>query len=433
MNSTNNLRALPKPNSIDFLFVCYGGGHIQAVVPVALTLQEQGYNICVFAITTAIAVCETKELPYFTYADLPQASDEDVQREGTRMAAAYPLNGSIPFEETRAYLGINFKDLVQQHGLEEANLIYGVAGRQKFFPINHMTYCLEYLHPKMLIATNSPRSEFAALKAASNLGIPSLCIVDLFALQEITWLKTPGLGTKICVLNQGVKDMFIREGRPNEEIEVTGNPAFDRIHDPAVIQSGRALRKARGWGEGRFTILYATSTEPSLHPFTGEVGDKLLPRRIEERLRNILKCHSDLELVVRYHPSDLQEFKSGERIYASSQTEDINALVHAVDIVVVTSSTVGAQAYLAGVPVVAIECSIMSKDTPYADFKMARRVPSLDSLEEVFVDEINRLKRVQTKKIKLQMHDNTTATISISEQATQLLRLYDFALTSKLE
>lgn len=424
MDSTNNLRALPKPNSVDVLFVCYGGGHIQAIAPVALTLQEQGYNICVFAITTAIAVCQNRELPYFTYADLPQASDEDVQREGARMAAAYPLNGPIPFEETRAYLGINFKDLVQQHGLEEANLIYGSGGRQKFFPINHMTYCLQYLRPKMLIATNSPRSEFAALKAAGNLGIPSICIVDLFALQEISWLKTPGLGTKVCVLNQGVKDMFVREGRPNDEIEITGNPAFDRIYDPAVIQSGFDLRKARGWGEGRFTILYATSTEPSFHPFTGEVGDKLLPRRIEERLRNILHFHSDLELVVRRHPSEPQEVKPGERIYASSQkTEDINELIHAVDIVVVTSSTVGLQAYLAGVPVVAIECSIMSKDTPLADFNMARSVPSLDALEEVLVDEIKLLKGVQQKKAKLEMHDYPNATSSISEQAMQILRL----------
>ena len=125
-----------------------------------------------------------------------------------------------------------------------------------------MTSLLEYLGPKLLVATNSPRSEYAALQAARDIGIPSMCIVDMFALQEIAWLKTIGLGTKVCVLNEAVRDMFIREGRLEEEIEITGNPAFDRITDPEVIQAGQNLREARGWDRGRITILYASTPNP---------------------------------------------------------------------------------------------------------------------------------------------------------------------------
>ena len=155
------------------------------------------------------------------------------------------------------------------------------------------------------------------------------------------------------MLNEAVRDFFVREGRPNDEIVITGNPAFDAIYDPAAIRAGRDLRKARGWGKGRFAILYATSTEPKRHPFTGEVGDDTLPSRIEERLRDILKDQADLDLVLRRHPNEVQEVKPGERIHVSGQAEDINMLIHAVDIVVITSSTVGAQAHLAGVPLVA--------------------------------------------------------------------------------
>jgi UDP-N-acetylglucosamine 2-epimerase len=273
----------------------------------------------------------------------------------------------------------------------------------------------------MLITTNSPRSEYAALKAAGDLGIPSLCLVDLFALQEINWLKTPGLGTKVCVLNKAVRDMFVREGRPEDEIAITGNPAFDAIYDPAVIQAGSDLRQARGWGKGRFTILYATSTEPERHPFTGEVGDHNLPSLIEERLRDILKDRPDLELVVRRHPNEVQEVKPGERIYSSGPTEDICMLIHAVDIVLVTSSTVGAQAYLAGVPLISIESSIMSKDTPYADFGMARSAQSLEDLEEVLLDEIACLKTVQTNKVTVQRCEYASATSLACDQAIEML------------
>ena len=418
-------RRLPEPDTVDVLFVAYGGGHIRAILPVAKTLKQRGYNVCVFAMTSAIDVCYTNNIPYFTYADLPQSSEEDVLREGARLAATLPAGGTIPVEETYAYMGVNFIDLVMQHGFSKADTMFDTGGRQNFFPINNMMSCLAYLRPRMLITTNSPRSEHAALKAASQLNIPSLCVVDLFALNEISWLKTPGLGTKMCVLNDAVRDMFIREGRPADDIEVTGNPAFDVINDPAIIQEGHDLRSARGWGKNkRTTILYASSPEPEIHPFTKEIGDILLPSRIEEQLRNILKNRDDIELVLRRHPSEKQEVKVGDRIHASAQSDDINALMHAVDMVVVTGSTVGLQAYFAGVPVISIECSTTWKDLPLADFGMAQRVQALENLEEKLLAEITRLKLLDTSKVTKRRNIPVLATCNVSDIAVDTLQTH---------
>jgi hypothetical protein len=134
-----------------------------------------------------------------------------------------------------------------------------------------------------------------------------------------------------------------------------------------------------------------------------------------------LKDRPDLELVVRRHPNEVQEVKPGERIYSSGPTEDICMLIHAVDIVLVTSSTVGAQAYLAGVPLISIESSIMSKDTPYADFGMARSAQSLEDLEEVLLDEIACLKTVQTNKVTVQRCEYASATSLACDQAIEML------------
>lgn len=422
MAPSAGIRRLPEPGTLDVLFIAYGGGHIQAIAPVAQQMQAQGHKISVFAVTTAIGVAEASGLPHFSYADLPQASDADVQREGARLAVAFPPGGPILIEETRAYMGVNFMDLVQQHGADKAHALYETAGRQHFYPIRTMTALLQHLTPKLVVATNSPRSERAALQAAGDLDVPSLCIVDMFALQEVAWLKTPGFATKVCVLNDGVRDMLVREGRPTDEIQITGNPAFDGIHDPVVIQAGRDLRQKRGWDGDRFTVLYASTPEPARHPFTGVAGDPTLSYRVEARLREIIRTRPDLELVLRRHPNENQEIFPGERIFTSGRSEDVNALIHAVDMVVVTCSTVGLQSYLAGVPLLSVECSVISKDAPYGEFGMSRSVMSIEALEVVLLDEITRQRTVQTGTAAVQGRDPTPATRAVCAQAVQLLQ-----------
>lgn len=52
------------------------------VLSVAEALHAQGIRVCVFAMTTAIAVVDAAGLPYFTYADLPLMRDPRVQAAG---------------------------------------------------------------------------------------------------------------------------------------------------------------------------------------------------------------------------------------------------------------------------------------------------------------------------------------------------------------
>ena len=101
------MRGYPAPNSIDVLFVTYGGGHVQMVLPVAQALHAQRIRVCVFAMTTAIAVLDEAGLPYFTYADLPLMRNPLVQAAGVRLAAEMPPSGPLPLAETIAYMGSN--------------------------------------------------------------------------------------------------------------------------------------------------------------------------------------------------------------------------------------------------------------------------------------------------------------------------------------
>ncbi|MFT7493376.1 MAG: hypothetical protein ACI9RO_000822 [Alteromonas macleodii] len=395
------MRSYPIPGSVDVLFVTYGGGHVQMVLPVAQALQAQGVRVCVFAMTTAIAVVEAAGLHYFTYADLPQMQDTRVQAAGRRLADDMPPGSPLPLAETHAYLGVNYRDMEATLGVVQAAAKWADGGRQHFHPRATMEVVINGLRPRLVVTTSSPRSEQAAIEAATALGVNAMAMVDMFALQEVKWLARPNFGKQLLVLDESVKDMMIRHGRPAADIIVTGNPAFDGLSEPTVVAAGTYMRQTRGWGrDGRVTVLSASTPEPELHPFTGEPASPRLPRAIENRLRTLVTANPLLELVIRRHPSEDQFVVQGDRVYTSPRSEDINALIHAVDLVVVTCSTVGLQAYLAGTPVISVEGSVFTKDAPYGDFGMATPVQALDNLGPVLTKMLPSLARANERTVR---------------------------------
>ncbi|QJW85039.1 hypothetical protein HK414_20355 [Ramlibacter terrae] len=221
-----------------------------------------------------------------------------------------------------------------------------------FLPVPTLTRIVRAVGAHAVVATSAPRAERAALLAARALGVPSLCMVDLFAAYEIAWLQAPDFADRVCVLNERVRQRLVDAGRPPGHIAVTGNPAFDRLGDPEVRRRGRQLRTERGWDD-RHVVLWASQVEPERHPVRSERGNVELPARIAQSLRAMLPSQPGMELVVRPHPSEPPSPQPpGDREWLSRRDEDLHVLLHAVDVVVVMTSTVGIEARLAGKRVV---------------------------------------------------------------------------------
>ena len=161
---------------------------------------------------------------------------------------------------------------------------------------------------------------------------------------------------------------------------VTGNPAFDALSSPQTREAGKLLRRTRGYTDSEKVILWASNVEPERHPFTGAQGDATLPRRVEAELRRIVASEPHWHLIVRYHPSENVEFQPAPTVSHSPRTEDLHALIHAVDAVVVASSTVGLEAHLAGRPVVSLDMSVFTDDAPYSRMGISRGVNDLTGL-----------------------------------------------------
>lgn len=363
------------------LFAAYGGGHVRALLPVAQLLRDQRLAEPMFlGLTTARAEVEAAGFPCIGFLELTQPGDEQALAWGRALAGELDSH-AVSFEESAAYLGLSFADLVHVHGHAQAQALYRAHGRQAFLPVRTLERCLRRFSPDLLVATSAPRAERAAFIAARRLGVPSVCLVDLFAAYEVEWLREPGFADRICVLNGQVRRRIVEAGRGEDEVVVTGNPAFDRLLDPSMRERGRALRRARGW-EGQVVWLWASQVEPESHPCQPGRGDPQLPMRIARELQRVVAQRPRLELVVRPHPSERDyRIELGPRQRLSPRQENLHELLHACDGVVVLTSTVGLEARLAGCHVVQALGSLYSPDAPYLAYGIADAAVPLDGLE----------------------------------------------------
>ncbi len=369
-----------------------------ALAPVAKKLEDAGHEVVFLALTTAKQYLEKRGMQSIGFKDLLFLADENVLELGRKLAAEIQANNAVSLEETIAYLGISFSDLIAEKGEEEAEKLYAKQQRQAFLPVRTMKKILEYYKPDVVVATNSPRSERAAIMVAGELGIPAVCIVDLFAVQERKWIGEKGFANRICVLNQAVKEMFLECGRNDDEVIVTGNPAFDILFADSARTEGREMRVRSGWDDGRINILFASQPEPERHPFNGKTGNPLLPDEIEDALRGFVATNDGYRLIIRYHPSQNCIFKYGKNVELSTQKEEISAVLHAIDMVITITSTVAVEAFIIGKPVITVDKSIFSDDVDYVAMGIAVGVKNWQELTDAILEQSKLLNNFSLSK-----------------------------------
>jgi hypothetical protein len=370
------------------LFITYGSGHVNMVVPVAKALQASGLALpVVLALTTAADVVRRAGLPLLQFKNFVRPQDQDVLLYGRALVARLD-SAPLDIEESIAYLGLSFADLVAEHGLDAANAMYAHNGRQAFLPVATLRRILEGIQPDLVFATNSPRSERAAVLAARELNIPAICLVDLFAIDEVKWIGAPAYADRVCVLNPAVKAFLVKSGRLPEQVVVTGNPAFDALFMPDVMLHGAQLRAQRGWNNKR-VVLWASQFEPAIHPFDGRPGDPSLPSNVLAVLLSWVQTQDDTVLCIRLRSGEQWppgvDLPSDPRVVLTGQDWSLPPLLHASDLVVTLNSTVGLQGHLVGCRLVQVLGSVFDHAMPLKTYGISDEavylpelVPALD-------------------------------------------------------
>jgi len=375
------------------LLVSYGASHINMLLPVAKGLQNKGYIIEFFALTMAIETLKHLDFKYFTYKDF--FFDDAVKKYGQMLIQDLDTI-KLTDEDSLAYLGQNFIELIDYYGEAKAFDLWKKSGRQIFRPYKSMKKILSIINPDLVIATDSPRSERYAIEAARELNIKSMVLINLFAIRCIDWIKHNKFADKICVFSEDVKQYLIEYGRNYKDIIVTGNPAFDKI----VKIKGNKNSKD-------FTVLWASQMEPKHFAELDLKGDELLPIKIEKVLINIFKKNKNWKLIVRNHPNENQ--REYPKFIHVSNDEKLIDVLQKVDLVIVCASTVGMEGLILGKKLITIDLSVLKSTLPYSQFGYSTGINDLLDLEQ----EIVRIRQeIQEEKIeKKYIIDNATENV----------------------
>lgn len=376
---------------VSVLLVAYGGGHITMVLSLmkALRKQHPGIQLEVIALTTAYATALAAGEKPLGYAELQHLADAAFANEWGQKLAPTTRHPTVSEEETRAYVGVNFWDLVQQYGMTDARTLHAQKERYAYYPLHFFRRVLTHFKPDAVVATASPRSEEAALQAAIEMGIPTLSMTDLFLRAFDPYCKRKFYADRVTVFNDKVKQTLEACGVPAEKVLVTGNPAFDSLVSDELREQSASWRESLGWTH-KTVILWAghvddyTSINPD--PLTATT----YPLQVEAELRRWVAASEDRALIIRYHPNEMHLFPQGEphsRVFLSTRAQHVHQAVLSADLVVVQTSTVGLEAAVAGKPVIAMVNSPHSRRADFNYEKLgvayaAYEIPDLPSMIE---------------------------------------------------
>ncbi|WBY00899.1 UDP-glycosyltransferase [Ramlibacter tataouinensis] len=367
------------------LLVGYGGGHITMIEPVARQLESRGVGCVVMALTTGFLKARQLGLHPLGYRDFAHLVDAPEQvLDWGRKLAGENTHPNVSLEESQWYLGVNYAQWVRDLGEEAAARQYRKLGRRGFHPLDFMTAVVREVRPDVVVTTNSPRTEAAAVEAARRLGIPTLSMTDLPLDASDPYCRRAVHADRITVLSDRVKQALTTAGIPAHRLAVTGNPAFDTLCSPDIRRQADELRARLGWASKRVILFAGHAEESRAAPpvWQAQGFGSVLQRWLAQWVYD----HPGEAAMVRYHPSESHLYPAmpaSERLYRSEPShEALHPVLLASDIVLVQTSTVGLEAALAGRRVLCLKFAPSVREASYnfADMGLAEGITSMQDL-----------------------------------------------------
>lgn len=338
------------------LMVCYGGGHVKIIEPLYTELSKK-YDITILALTSARSYLEKKGIDFFSFSSFPEFKTAEIRKLGKE--ALKSLDSTVlEKEESEIYLGRCLNDLAEVYGIDEAWKIYEEKGRSSFLPIGSLRIIIEKINPDLVITTNSPRAERAALYAAKEMNIPTVCIADNIWIDGgIKDVAKNDLATKICVLCNEVKHEIVKRTKfPASKIHVTGTPVFDTLKNLKVTQKAK---------KSNIKILLADSLLPAKSSrFPLSVGNPDIGPEIRQTLDK-LAAEEPFEIIIRPHPNQSIDYTELHNVRFSNPDDNLHELLTQIDIVITAISTVGLEGLIAGTKLISIEDTVFSDAASY--------------------------------------------------------------------
>lgn len=329
------------------LFVTYGGGHAPMITAVSYALRTLSPSVEQVALGLPLAREKLIEsgLDVIGFEDvLDPTADQDARIWGKELAEIHHSpHTNIPLDRSIAYLGLSFKDLVKDHGEAKARLLVTEHGRHAFFPRYTLERIIDRVSPDLVVTTNSPRAEAAAIEVANSRGIATISMTDLFMgmkhhrnrAQDIVFLNKLAA---FRLSEAGIVDLS------KSRAHYFGNPALDKLFEQSEHPNRNWISQTFAGAGSRKMVLFVD--------MPGWVIAGTLESHVQTRQNTqvqLLACANaaqiaGVDLAIRPHPSQNPSqhhdlIKTRQGCYFAGEVDLIKLLV-SVDAVISRSSTV---------------------------------------------------------------------------------------------
>ncbi|PCK19785.1 spore coat protein [Bacillus pumilus] len=231
----------------------------------------------------------------------------------------------------------------------------------QFIDVIDQTEALFHKHPIAAVVVGTTEDVYSRVLALQTVKrqITSICLQHGALMGDEAFL--PIFTTLHGVFGKYEKNWYEAKGCQPEQVEMTGHPRFDLVHDRKPLQQDLLFRKLN-FSPAKKTVLVAT--QPFSEAFYGDVLKALSKRK-------------DIQLIIKPHPYEIiknlvQDYEAIERsvshVRLIKKEIDLYDLLPHMDMVITLTSTVG------------LEAMLFKKSVLIGKMSKGRRYPYYESL-----------------------------------------------------
>ena len=384
------------------LFVSYGGGHINLILPILEKCRNYGFYSDILALTGAKLVTDFLKIKSFGYKDFVEDKDKKkVKYYGAKLLKEnYNPESGIEEEESLYYLGINWLDNIEKFGEEKTERLYKKIKRHSFLPVNFFEKILKKNNYDLLVVTNSPKSERAAVLAANKLKIKSIRIEDLFFDDDLQNEIIMKLGSdykssigsyvaspsKIFVMCNYTKDLYkfkkkaLLLNSKESDIIVTGQPILDRLCSKSI----NYINKKKDKSSAKKCVLWAHSNGLPDNDEVLELISLWLKNFSSKSLYLAIKLHPDFSSTDKqYIDKTFSQFS--QNYFFVKPNLSIDEAIKSSKVLIAQESTTMLEALFLRKPSVCLDPKNIRKDIPYLKCNICERASTSQELNELII------------------------------------------------
>lgn len=419
------------------LFVCYGGGHADALIPVIHYLRANtDINVEAIGVNLAAEKLRKAGIPCKSLSDYLDIRSVEI---GFPLARGrHNFSSKVSFADSIAYYGYTMSDLIDEVGEDIAYKILKIFDRRTMFPAKTMMRILDQERPDVVITTTMNRFEAATLYAAGKLGIATVKVEDLIGriyktfpdkiqvdteeekkrlikngisekniilkeeinnplvmdfYEKIYSIQNKMRPTAFAVLCEYAKNEIMKRGVPENQIYITGQPAFDKHPWYLINTSKEDVCKKLGIDANKKLVSFMSQPNVEREEVFKAFVDAINFSEVE-----------DVYFIVKLHPNEdgkIQKLLLKEKdIDNVILVKDIDAreLIAVSEVIMTVSSTTGLEAAVMGKPLIYVNVTATEDFIPFEKMGIGIRCQNSKEIAE----ELNKY-FIQREKFDLPM------------------------------